>query len=178
MALETPEYELISKDDGFEIRRYSEMIIATTSVQADYKGSTSSGFRRIASYIFGGNDKEMKIAMTAPVISDCPSEGLNTFNISFVMPKEYSIDDLPKANTSLVSIEQESLGDVAVLTFGGWATESRSISYQQKLSALLKKSGIESQGGFMVAQFNSPWTLPMFRKNELMVRIINKSSVN
>jgi len=178
MTLETPEYELISKDDGFEIRRYSEMIIATTSVQADYKSSTSSGFRRIASYIFGGNDKEMKIAMTAPVISDCPSEGLNTFNISFVMPKEYSIDDLPKANTSLVSIEQESLGDVAVLTFGGWATESRSISYQQKLSALLKKSGIESQGGFMVAQFNSPWTLPMFRKNELMVRIINKSSVN
>jgi hypothetical protein len=178
MALETPEYELISKDDGFEIRRYSEMIIATTSVQADYKSSTSSGFRRIASYIFGGNDKEMKIAMTAPVISDCPSEGLNTFNISFVMPKEYSIDDLPKANTSLVSIEQESLGDVAVLTFGGWATESRSISYQQKFSALLKKSGIESQGGFMVAQFNSPWTLPMFRKNELMVRIINKSSVN
>ena len=178
MALETPEYELISKDDGFEIRRYSEMIIATTSVQADYKSSTSSGFRRIASYIFGGNDKEMKIAMTAPVISDCPSEGLNTFNISFVMPKEYSIDDLPKANTSLVSIEQESLGDVAVLTFGGWATESRSMSYQQKLSALLKKSGIESQGGFMVAQFNSPWTLPMFRKNELMVRIINKSSVN
>ena len=145
MALETPEYELISKDDGFEIRRYSEMIIATTSVQADYKSSTSSGFRRIASYIFGGNDKEMKIAMTAPVISDCPSEGLNTFNISFVMPKEYSIDDLPKANTSLVSIEQESLGDVAVLTFGGWATESRSISYQQKLSALLKKSGIEAQ---------------------------------
>ena len=178
MALETPEYELISKDDGFEIRRYSEMIIATTSVQADYKSSTSSGFRRIASYIFGSNDKEMKIAMTAPVISDCPSKGLNTFNISFVMPKEYSIDDLPKANTSLVSIEQESLGDVAVLTFGGWATESRSISYQQKLSALLKKSGIESQGGFMVAQFNSPWTLPMFRKNELMVRIINKSSVN
>ena len=37
MALETPEYELISKDDGFEIRRYSEMIIATTSVQADCK---------------------------------------------------------------------------------------------------------------------------------------------
>ena len=178
MALETPEYELISKDDGFEIRCYSEMIIATTSVQADYKSSTSSGFRRIASYIFGGNNKEMKIAMTAPVISDCPSEGLNTFNISFVMPKEYSIDDLPKANTSLVSIEQESLGDVAVLTFGGWATESRSMSYQQKLSALLKKSGIDSQGGFMVAQFNSPWTLPMFRKNELMVRIINKSSVN
>jgi len=27
--------------------------------------------------------------------------------------------------------------------------------------------------GLMVAQFNSPYALPMFRKNELMVRILN-----
>ena len=64
MALETPHYEVTSKHDGFEVRCYSEMIIATTSVCSDYRGSTSSGFRRIANYIFGGNDKEMKIAMT------------------------------------------------------------------------------------------------------------------
>ena len=61
MALETPQYEVTSKHDGFEVRCYSEMIIATTSVRSDYRGSTSSGFRRIANYIFGGNDKEMKI---------------------------------------------------------------------------------------------------------------------
>ena len=58
MALETPEYELISKHDGFEIRHYIEMIIATTSVKADYKSSTSSGFRRIANYIFGDKDRK------------------------------------------------------------------------------------------------------------------------
>ena len=116
MSIETPEYKLISKEGDFEIRSYSDMVIATTSVQSNYKNSTTAGFRRIAGYIFGGNDKEKKIAMTAPVISDCPSEGLSSYSISFVMPKEYSIDDLPKANTSLVSIEQESLGDVAVLT--------------------------------------------------------------
>ena len=171
MAIETPKYKIISKHEGFEVRRYSDMVIATTKVQADFKSSTSSGFRRIASYIFGGNDKEMKIAMTAPVIADCPSEGLKSYNISFVMPKEYSMNDLPKANISEVSIQKESLGEVAVLSFGGWATESRSINYQKKLSELLLKNKIEIKGGFMVAQFNSPWTLPMFRKNELMVRI-------
>jgi len=173
MALETPEYELISKHDGFEIRRYSEMIIATTSVKADYKSSTSSGFRRIANYIFGDNDKAMKIAMTAPVISDCPYEGLKTYNISFVMPKEHAMKDLPKANTSHVSIKKEALGEVAVLAFGGWATESRSMSYQEKLAMLLQQNNIDTQGGFMVAQFNSPYALPMFRKNELMVRILS-----
>jgi len=45
------------------------------------------------------------------------------------------------------------------------------MDYQKKLSELLLKNKIEAKGGFMVAQFNSPWALPMFRKNELMVRI-------
>ena len=173
MPIETPEYKIISKHEGFEVRRYSDMVIATTKVQADYKNSTSSGFRRIASYIFGGNDKEMKIAMTAPVIADCPSEGLKSYNISFVMPKEHSIKDLPKANISEVSIQKESLGEVAVLSFGGWASESRSTGYQKKLSELLTKNKIETKGGFMIAQYNSPWTLPPLRKNEVMVRILN-----
>ena len=173
MPIETPEYIIISKHEGFEVRRYSDMVIATTKVQADYKNSTSSGFRRIASYIFGGNDKEMKIAMTAPVIADCPSEGLKSYNISFVMPKEHSMKDLPKANISEVSIQKESLGELAVLSFGGWASESRSTGYQKKLSELLTKNKIETKGGFMIAQYNSPWTLPPFRKNEVMVRILN-----
>lgn len=171
MALETPQYEVTSEHDGFEVRCYSEMIIATTSVHSDYRGSTSSGFRRIANYIFGGNDKEMKIAMTAPVIADCPSEGLEAYNISFVMPREHSLRDLPKSNTENVSIQKETLGEVAVYAFGGWATESRSKSYQKKFATLLQQNNIETCGGFMVAQFNAPYVISMFRKNELMVRI-------
>ena len=53
------------------------------------------------------------------------------------------------------------------------ATEARSISYQKKLSGILENKKIKAQGGYMVAQFNSPWALPMFRKNELMVKIKN-----
>ena len=109
MAIETPEYKLISKQEGFEVRRYSDMTIATTKVQADYKNPTTSGFRRIASYIFGGNDKQMKIAMTVPVISNCPSEGLKSYNIFFVMLKEHSMEGLPKANTSQASIQKQAL---------------------------------------------------------------------
>ena len=70
MAIETPEYKIISKREGCEVRRYSDIVIAK-KIQADYKVSTSSGFRRITIYIFGSNDKEMKIAMTATVIADC-----------------------------------------------------------------------------------------------------------
>ena len=171
MALETPQYQVISEYNGFEIRRYNEMIIATTSVRSDYKGSTSSGFRRIANYIFGGNDKEMKIAMTAPVITDCPADNRESYNISFVMPSEHSLKDLPKSNTENVSIQKESLGEVAVFPFGGWATESRSKSFQKKFATLLEQNGIKTSGDFMVAQFNAPYVISIFRKNELMVRI-------
>ena len=139
MPIETPEYKIISKHEGFEVRRYSDMVIATTKVQADYKNSTSSGFRRIASYIFGSNDKEMKIAMTAPVIVDSPSKGLKSYNISFVMPKEHSMNDLPQANISELSIQKESLGEAAVLSFGGWASESRSMGYQKNFQSFLQR---------------------------------------
>ena len=69
MSIETPESQLISKEGAFEVRRYSDMIIATTNVQGGYKGSTSTGFRRIAGYIFGGNDKEFKSAVGQSVIT-------------------------------------------------------------------------------------------------------------
>ena len=173
MSIETPQYKLIKKEGKFEIRSYDEMVVARTSVNSDYKESTLTGFRRIASYIFGNNDKEMKISMTAPVISDCPSSHEKPYEILFVMPKEHSLEDLPKANTELISIEKESLGEVAVLVFGGWATKTRSLNYQKKLLAFINKQSLKHKEGFMIAQYNSPWTLPPFRKNEVMVRILN-----
>ena len=83
------------------------------------------------------------------------------------MPKEHSLESLPKANTELISIEKESLGEVAVLLFFGWETETKSLNNQKKLLAFINKQG------FMIDQYKSPWTLPPFRKNEVMVRILN-----
>ena len=173
MPIETPQYKLIKKKGNFEIRSYDKMVVARTSVNSDYKESTLAGFRRIAGYIFGDNDKEMKISMTAPVISDCPSSNEKPYEILFVMPKKHSLEGLPKANTELISIEKESFGEVTVLLFGGWATETRSLNYQKKLLEFINKQGLKYKGGFMIAQYNSPWTLPPFRKNEVMVRILN-----
>ena len=170
MAIETPKHTLVKKENGFEIRQYDSMIIATTSVRSDYSDAASTGFRRIASYIFGGNSASMSIEMTAPVLTNTPDPE-DIYEIQFIMPSEHSMEDLPKPNSQNVTLKKVNLGKTAVMRFGGWATKERASHYQDKLSDLLTANGYTVNGTFMVAQYNSPWAIPPFRKNEIIVQI-------
>ena len=170
MAIETPKHTLVKKENGFEIRQYDSMIIATTSVRSDYSDAASTGFRRIASYIFGGNSASMSIEMTAPVLTNTPDPE-NIYEIQFVMPSKHSMEDLPQPNSQNVTLKKVNLGKTAVMRFGGWATKGRASHYQNKLSDLLAANGYKVNGTFMVAQYNSPWAIPPFRKNEIIVQI-------
>jgi len=169
--LETPEYELIRKSGSFEIRKYALMVIARTQVSSDYSEATSIGFRRIANYIFGGNDASIEIAMTAPVITGSLVDANGNYEIAFVMPKAYDKAKLPKPNNSNVEIADLDLDSVATISFGGWATGSRVNKFQKELDSWISKQALKKIGNFMVAQYNSPWALPPFRHNEIMVRI-------
>ena len=170
MAIETPKYKLIKKEIGFEVRDYGPMIVASTSVESNYSDAASIGFRRIAGYIFGGNSAGMKIDMTAPVITNTPATR-EIYEIQFIMPSKHSFKDLPKPSAGNVSIKNINLGKTAVLKFGGWATKDRATYYKNKLIDLLESSGYEPTGSFLVAQYNSPWAIPPFRKNEIIVEI-------
>ena len=59
-SIETPKYQLIQKFEKFEIRDYGTVITAKTTVNSDFRTSTYTGFRRVANFIFGGNDEEKK----------------------------------------------------------------------------------------------------------------------
>ena len=170
MAIETPKHTLVKKENGFEIRQYDSMIIATTKVRSDYSNAASTGFRRIASYIFGGNSANMSIKMTAPVLTNSLAPEDN-YEIQFVMPSEHSMEDLPQPNSQNITLEKVNLGKTAVLRFGGWATEERASKYKNKLRDLLVANGYTANGIFMVAQYNSPWAIPPFRKNEIIVQV-------
>ena len=62
--IEEPAYTPLGNVGQVELRLYAPSIQARTPL-AD-SGQTNSGFQRLAGYIFGGNDSEMEIAMTAP----------------------------------------------------------------------------------------------------------------
>jgi hypothetical protein len=164
---ESPNYEIIESFDAFEIRKYPEMIMASTELGAGkYSNNSSKGFRIVAGYIFGGNEEKKQIAMTSPVIS---SIGDN-MKMSFVMPKEYDLDQLPNPNNEKVKIQIEKEKTIAIITFGGFANDSDIKYYTNKLKLLLKESGIDNTGQVFFYGYNPPYQL-FNRTNEIAIAL-------
>ncbi len=165
---EVQKYSVVHQYDEFEIRFYPSTTLATIHSEAKtYKELSGPGFRKLAGYIFGGNESETKISMTSPVqmdINDSLSE------MSFVMPSEYNTDNLPKPNDSKVIIHKTGDEYVAAIRFGGFASDEKIGYYSQKLKELLEKNGINFYGNFRFLGYNPPFQL-VGRKNEIIVSV-------
>ena len=186
MATEEPEFKLVSEEGDFQIREYDPKLIAQVEVVGDYDEASSRGFKLLADYIFGNNILDggsKKISMTTPVEMSPMAENLlmtssilddqvnNKWSINFVMPQEFSLDTLPKPNNSQVNIIEVPKEKYAVIVFSGLVRESSYAEKAKLLSKYLEENGLKQQGAIKIARYNPPWTLPFFRRNELMVRI-------
>ena len=163
-----PSYNLISKDGNIELREYSEYVIAKTVIDYGNLDEDNNMFRKLGGYIFGNNAKNKSIPMTAPVITQSTTSG---YEMIFFMLNVDSPDKLPKPNRDDVILETMNIGKTISINFGMWATESRVASYKKILDQYIKDNNIEIASNLMVAQYNSPWALPPFRKNELIYKI-------
>ena len=164
--IEEPQWELIEKLDTVELRLYQPSIQAVTELRSS--AGTSAGFRRLAGYIFGGNEQAQSIAMTAPV-QETLEKGSPV--MAFTLPAEYALDDLPAPNDERVSIVEVPERTVAAVRFSGWATGFKVARMQKKLLATLRSHGIQAVGTPVLNQYNPPWTAPFLRRNEVSVEI-------
>ena len=74
MAIEEATYQVVKKEDRFEIRDYAHHILAETIVEGTIKEVGNKAFKRLFAYISGDNRSNGKLAMTAPV-SQVPGGG-------------------------------------------------------------------------------------------------------
>jgi hypothetical protein len=167
-SIETQKYRVVKKEHGFEVRFYPKATFATIrSSGANYKQVASSGFRKLAGYIFGGNNQNKSIAMTAPVRMEMSEKGSA---MSFVMPEKYDMASLPKPNDATVEIKQSEEVYAAVIAFGGYANDEKIDDYKNKLVALLQKKNIKIIGNFNFLGYNAPYQF-IGRKNEISIPI-------
>ena len=165
--IETPKYTVLKSYDDFELRQYGSMILAQTVMQSiSYENTSSQGFRTVASYIFGGNEENKKIAMTAPVIMEMGDDT----KMSFVMPKEHSMESLPEPSSEEVKILKVSPKKYAVITFPGYANNKKIDKYSKKLLKSIKSEGLETAGNVKFMGYNAPWQV-IGRKNEIAVEV-------
>ena len=166
-SIESPKYKVIQSYGDFELRQYGSMIVAQTVLKENsFESSSKKGFQRVASYIFGGNDENQKIAMTAPVIMDIGDET----KMSFVMPKEHSMETLPQPNSDEIEIMKVAPKKYAVITFPGYADNKKIDRYTNKLINSLKAEGLAPIGNIQFMGYNAPWQV-IGRKNELAIEV-------
>jgi hypothetical protein len=124
-----------------------------------------------------------KIAMTVPVtVQPSPSsgqvgqgaqamQGASRWRVHFVMPSAYTLNTLPRPNNPAVQLREVPAKTWAVLSYSGFNTESGTQQRADELVAWLAAKKIKTTGSPQLARYNPPWTLPMFRRNEIMLEI-------
>lgn len=83
-AYESAAYDLIRSDGQFEVREYSDLVLATTETRFEAQGNDGS-FGRLFDYISGDNESNQKVAMTTPVFMEPESEN-QPGQMGFVVP--------------------------------------------------------------------------------------------
>lgn len=182
--VEQPEYEIVGQDGPIELREYGEMIVAEAEVSGERKAAIEEGFRLIAAYIFGANrpntkiamtapvqqQANRKVAMTAPVTHQAGEQGLWT--VRFVMPASWTLDSLPEPNDARVTLHRHAARRMLAIRFSGLASNRLLEEKTAELRDHATRRDINTVGEPLLAFYNPPWTLPIFRRNEIMLEVL------
>jgi len=185
-AIEEPTYSVIETSGPYELRAYESKIIAEVEVSGTMKQASNRGFKMIAGYIFGGNTSQQgtsqKISMTTPVTMEptgsekismtapvTMQQGNGQWRMHFVMPSKYTMQTLPTPNNDAVTLRQIPKQNYAVIRFSGLTGPQKVANMTASLSHWLKTKNITPKGKPELSRYDPPWTLPFFRRNEVMV---------
>ena len=168
MAIEEPTYEVLLETRHYEVRRYEPYIVAEVDVDADFERAGNSAFSVLAGYIFGDNEPQQKMNMTAPVES---AGGDAPYTYSFVMERKYTMDSLPEPNNPDIRLVQRPERIMAVHRYSGGWSEERYLEHEKILLNALAVDRVKTRGTPVFARYNAPFTPWFLRRNEIMVEI-------
>jgi hypothetical protein len=187
MATEEPPYEVLLSDGAFELRSYPPQVVAEVTVTGNQREAASKGFRLLAYYVFGANQRREGIAMTAPVallpageqlpltepVSQARRSELHReeWVVRFTMPRSHALEQLPAPNDPQVRLQAVPQTRYAVLRFSGRATQEDFDGRTAELKAWMPAHHQQAIGPASLAQYNPPWTLWFMRRNEVLIAV-------
>ena len=171
MAYEEANYQVIKKNQNYEIRKYSNRLAVET---IEY--NRSSGFRKLFNYISGNNNTNEEIKMTTPVTR---IEKNGNMTMQFYLPLKFNEENTPVPSNPDIKILKIKEGYYAVIKYSGRASDKNFIKHKSILENELKKDDMSILSPPIKATYEGPFTLPMNRRNEVMfeINIKNKGEI-
>tara|TARA_B100000929_G_scaffold51114_1_gene37233 strand:+ start:216 stop:743 length:528 start_codon:yes stop_codon:yes gene_type:complete len=163
MANEEAKYDVVKSNEIYEIRKYSDRL----AVQA-LNTNQNNSFRKLFNYISGDNETNEEIKMTIPVTQ---MEKKGNMTMQFYLPSKFNKDNVPNPSRPDVEIVNIEGGYYAVIRYSGRASDKNFIKHKEILENELKKDNISIASPAIKASYNSPFTLPMLRRNEAMFKV-------
>ena len=166
MALEEATYNVVFKNDVYEIRNYGDRL----AIQVNYTNE-GGGFRKLFNYISGSNIDSTKISMTTPAIQ---SNENGNMVMQFLLPSNFTEKNAPTPNDKNLKLTVIEQGHYAVIMYSGRLSEKNFDKRRMILIDNLLKDNIEILSPAIRATYNAPFTLPFLRRNEVMFRVVWK----
>ncbi len=197
-AIEEPAYTLLQRNDSFEVRQYAPRVVAEVVVGGSADDAGNQGFRLLAGYLFGKNQGERKLPMTAPVTlvadpvvapadagSSPPAAPLQLpmtapvnqaavpggYLVQFMMPQGQTLATLPEPIDPRVHLQALPAERYAVVRYSGSWSQAAFDAHLAALRQALASAGLHPEGAPVFARYNSPFALPFFRRNEIWLKL-------
>ena len=175
MALEEPKYQILKSNGKYEVRKYNDRL----AVEVEYS-SEDSGFRYLFNYISGENTQSEKVNMTVPVTQSVKidmtapvtqSKEDGKMVMQFFLPSKFTFETAPNPTNNRVSLVVLEGGVYAVIKYSGRLTDKNFQKHYEELKDYLIKDKINFIEPAIKATYDGPFTLPVLRRNEVMMKI-------
>jgi len=183
VAIEEAKYEVIKKDNEFEIRDYSTYIIAETIVDGTLEDAGNKGFDQLFRYISGDNRSRDTVAMTAPVSQQPMGEKIamtapvgqrrikGKWVVSFMMPSSQTLKTLPEPEDPKITLRQVPARRMAAVRYSGFWSEEGYRRNMVKLESWIDRMGLAIVGDPIWARYNPPYVPWFLRRNEVLIPV-------
>lgn len=182
-AIEEPDHETVRDIAGVEVRQYAPYTVAEVTVPGPAEEAGNQAFPILAGYIFGKNQGERKLAMTAPVTQTAvpvkmpmtapvtQTVAAGGFLVRFVLPKGVTSANAPVPLDARVVLRDVAAHRVAVIRYSGFWSASNDNEHLGKLQAALRAAGIEWTGEPVIARYDAPFKPWFMRRNEIWLNV-------
>ena len=163
-------YTLVASYPGFELRHYPTYVLVQVETKGEFSSAANRAFGPLVNYISGNNKSAEKFAMTAPVLH-APDKNETKHLVSFVLPKEVAIKNLPLPVDAQVSTKEVPGHFAAAVRFRGLANYEHFKAIGDQLIVDVKNAGLKAVGAAYYARFDPPWKPGFLRRNEAIIAL-------